>query len=165
MAAKNAELERACSNRLNTKEYPSTHQDIINYFDASFGDCIAFSDDVEKSLKNCSIPFDELWNTLYYLATTMRDLYIFGSGDIYKEFKHQTGINIGRGEGANTHQNKKMMDQYKTEYHGIQIDIEAHVKCSRNYQRIHFGFSQEDQKVVVGWCGEHKDNATTQKVR
>lgn len=165
LAAKNAELERACKNRLNTKEYPNSPLDVIRYFDASFGDCIAFSEDVEKSLKECSISLDELWSALYYLATTMRDLYISGSGEIYKEFKRQTGIDIGRGEGANTHQNKKLMDQYKTEYHGTQIDIEAHIKCSRNYQRIHFGFCHEDQKVIVGWCGAHKDNATTHKVK
>ena len=165
LAAKNAELERACSNRLIIKEYPSSHQDIINYFDASFGDCIGFSDDVAKSLRGCTIPFEELWSALYYLATAMRDLYISGGGDIYKEFKRKTGIDIGRGEGANTHQNKKLMEQYRTEYHGIEIDIEAHIKCSKNFQRIHFGFCPKDQKVIVGWCGPHKDNATTQKVR
>ena len=165
LVSKNAELERACENRLNTKFYPRTSQDIVNYFDATFGDCIAFSEDVDKSLKACTIPCEELWNILYCLATTMRELYISGKGDIYKEFKNKTGITIGRGEGANTHQNKKLMKQYETEYHGRIIDIEAHVKCLRNHQRVHFGFSLEEQKVIVGWCGEHKDNATTQKVK
>ena len=55
------------------------------------------------------------------------------------------------------------MEQYETEYHGTQIKIEAHIK--HRCQRIHFGFCPEDQKIIVGWCGEHKDNATTQKVR
>lgn len=164
LAAKNAELERACNNRLNTKSYPSTPKDVIDYFNSSFGDCLAFSDEVEKSIKTCTIPLDELWSAFYHLATAMRDLYISGGAQIYKDFKQRTGIDVGRGEGANTHQNKKMMDQYRTEYHGAQIDIEAHIKCSR-YQRIHFGFCPDDQKVIVGWCGEHKDNATTQKVR
>lgn len=165
LAARNAELERACNNRLNTKSYPQTPTDIVNYFDATFGDCIAFSEDVERSIKACNVSSEELWKVFYYLSTTMRELYMSGSGDIYKEFKNRTGITIGRGEGANTHKNKKLMKQYETEYHGIKIDIEAHVKCSRNYQRIHFGFCAEDRKVVVGWCGEHKDNATTQRVR
>ncbi|MBQ8747446.1 MAG: hypothetical protein IJZ08_06230 [Clostridia bacterium] len=165
LAEKNASLERACNNRLNTKTYPSSPMDVINYFDASFADCIAFSEDVYKSLKNCTISLADLWSALYCLATTMRELYLSAGGDIYKEFTKRTGIDVGRGEGANTHQNKKMMDQYSTEYHGYQIDIEPHIKFSRNHQRIHFGFCQEDQKVIVGWCGEHKDNATTHKVK
>ena len=165
LQAKNAELERACSNRLNTKTYPASPLDIINYFDAAFSDCIAFSEDVAKSVKDCTIPPDELWSNLFHLATTMRELYMFCHGDIYREFRNRTGISLGRGEGANTHQNKKLMRQYETEYHGIIIDIEAHIKCSRNYQRIHFGFCQEEQKVIVGWCGAHKDNATTQRVK
>ena len=165
LASKNAELERVCNNRLNNKTYPRTPRDIIQYFEATFTDCIAFSNDVAKSLKDCTIPLDELWHVIYNLATVMRSLYIDSNGDIYKEFKNKTGITIGRGEGANTHQNKKLMQQYATEYHGISVDIEAHVKCSKNYQRIHFGFSKEDQKVIIGWCGQHKDNATTQRVK
>lgn len=165
LAAKNAELEKVCKNRFNTKEYPDSVEEVVHYFEAVFADKIAFSDDAYKSLKDCTIPLKDVWNVFFHLATVMCDLYINGVGDIYKEFRNKSGIDISRGEGSCTHQNKKLMKQYVTHYHGESIDIEAHQTYPRIGQSIHFGFSEKDQKVVVGWCGEHKDNATTQKVR
>lgn len=164
LAKENADLKKVCSNRLATKEYPQTPQEIVQYFEASFGDKIAFSDEVSDSLKGCRIPLDDLWKALFALATVMDDLYINGSGDIYGEFRSKTGIQLGRGEGSSTRKDAKLMRQYQIEYHGEIINIEAHIKHQRTSQRIHFGFSKKDRKLIVGWCGEHKDNYTTRKV-
>ena len=164
LAKENADLKKVCNNRLATKEYPQTPQDIVHYYDASFGDKIAFSDDAMDSLKDCTIPLEDLWEALFALATIMDDLYINGSGDIFTECRNKSGVDVRRGEGSETRKDSKLMRQYETEYHGEMIDIEAHITYSKIGQSIHFGFSQKDQKLIVGWCGEHKDNYTTRKV-
>lgn len=163
LAAKNAELERVCENRLATKKLPTTPQEVVQYFDAVFGDRIAFSEDAERTLKGCRIPLDDLWEHLYALATVMVDLQLYGSGDIYNEFRLKTGIDVSRGEGTMTRKDKKLMRQFVTDYHGEEIDIEAHITFPRLSQSIHFGFSEKDQKLVIGSCGEHKQIYSTQK--
>jgi len=165
LAKENADLKKVCDNRLSTKEYPKDPLGVVQYFEASFGDKIAFSDDAIGSLKYCSIPPVDLWKVFYALATIMDDLYINGNGDIYKEFHDKSGIDISRGEGSMTRKDAKLMRQYETEYHGKIVDIEAHITFPRMGQSIHFGFSSQDQKLIVGWCGEHKDNYTTKKIR
>lgn len=164
LAKENSDLRKVCTNRLATKKYPKTPQEIVQYFDASFSDKMAFSDDAIDSLKNCRIPPDDLWEALFTLATIMEALYINGSGDIFAECRKKSGIDVRRGEGAMTRKDTKMMRQFETEYHGETIDIEAHITYPRIGQSIHFGFSNKDQKLIVGWCGEHKDNYTTRKV-
>jgi len=164
MAKENADLKKVCDNRLTTKSYPKTPREIVQYFDAVFGDKIAFSDDAMGSLKGCIIPFDKLWEALFALSTIMQDLYVHGGVNIFQEFRTKSGIDVSSGEGTMTRQNKKLMRQFKTEYHGETIDIEPHITYSKIKQSIHFGFSEKDRKVVVGWCGEHKDNYTTRKV-
>lgn len=164
LAIRNAELEKACRSRLTMKCYPKTIHEIVSYFETVFGDRIAFSEDAIKSIKRCSIQNDEVWKVFYSLATDMYDLYISGSGDIYKEFRAKTGIDVSRGEGTMTRQNKRLMRQYETYYNGDKVDVEAHITYPRIKQSIHFGFSPREEKVIIGWCGEHKDNFTTQSV-
>lgn len=164
MVKENADLRKACNNRLSIKDYPQNAQDIVYYFITAFADKIAFSDDALYSLRDCSITPVDLWSVFFALATVMNDLYIGGTGDIYKEFRNKTGIDISRGEGTMTRKDSKLMRQYETEYHGETIDIEAHITYPKIGQSIHFGFSDKDQKLIVGWCGKHKDNYTTRKV-
>ena len=164
LAKENADLKKVAKNRLATKYYPKSAEDIVNYFDASFCDMIAFSEDAIDSLKGCTIPSEELWKVFFALATIMNDLYINGSGDIYKEFRNRSAIAVSRSEGSMTRQDKKLMRQFEIEYNGETIDIEPHVTYPKIKQSIHFGFSKKDKKIIVGWCGEHKDNYSTQKV-
>lgn len=164
LAKENADLQRACNSRLAIKNHPNTVEALVQYFDAVFGDKIAFSEDANKSLKGCTIPLDDLWHAFFSLATIMCDLYIHGYGDIFKEYRYRSGIDVSRGEGMMTRQNKKLMRQYETEYHGETIYIEPHITYPKIGQSIHFGFSEKDQKLVIGWCGVHKDNYSTQKV-
>ena len=163
LASKNAELERVCENRLATMKIPETPREVVCYFDAVFADRIAFSDDAQKTLKECHISLSDLWTSLFYLATVMYDLWSKGGSDIYSDFKSKTGIDVSRGEGPMTRKDKRLMRQFVTEYYGEEIDIEPHITFPRIKQSIHFGFSQKAQKIVVGSCGEHKEIYSTHK--
>lgn len=157
LAQDNAALRKATSSRLAIKDYPKTPDDVVNYFEATFGDKIEFTDDARKTLKSCSIDLSDLWTSLFALATVMWDLYFTKGGDIYKEFKMQTGIKATRGEGSMTRADLKLMRQFVTDYKGEKINIEAHITYAKKGQSIHFGFSNNDRRIIVGSCGEHKE--------
>lgn len=163
LAQDNAALTKAVDSRLNTKEYPDTPEDVVNYFEATFGDKIQFTDDARKSLKGCRLDLSDLWKSLFALSTVMWDLAFNYNGDIYKEFQNRTGLKATRGEGTMTRANSKLMRQFETDYNGESINIEAHITYPEQEQSIHFGFSRNDKKIVIGSCGEHKDIHSTRK--
>lgn len=159
----NVALNKAVSSRYNTKEYPKTPEDIVNYFEATFGDRIQFTDDARKSLKYCTIDLSDIWKALFALSTVMWDLRYTQGGDIFKEFKAQSGIKATRGEGSMTRADSKLMRQFVTDYNGESINIEAHITYPQKKQSIHFGFSDNDKRIIVGSCGEHKEVYSTEK--
>lgn len=165
LAKDNAELRKATSSRLAIKNYPKTHEDVVNYFEATFGDKIQFTDDARRTLKTCSIDLPDLWEALYALATVMWDLHFTKGGDIYKEFKMQTGIKATRGEGSMTRADAKLMRQFVTDYNGESINIEPHITYPQKKQSIHFGFSDNDKRIIIGSCGEHKEIYSSRKRR
>lgn len=162
-AQKGKDLERAANSRLQFSEMPMSAEDVVRYFEVSFGDTLAFSEEAKRSLKGCSLDSSELWRVFYALAVKLHPLYFFESGDILRKFHNETGILCKRGEGSNTHQDKRLMRQYLIRYGDEEIDIETHITYPKEAQSIHLGFSEKEQKVVIGHCGEHLDNYSTQK--
>ena len=63
------------------------------------------------------------------------------------------------------------MRQYVDTYNGQEINIEAHIKNGNNDKdpksvRIYFAYdSSVADKIIIGHCGKHLDNATTRKVK
>jgi len=162
-ARKSQELELSLTSRFKVKSIPVTQTDVIKYFQLTFADKLGFTDDVNKSLKNCTIPVSDLWNVLYSLATVMNTLIGSGSTDPYKEFQQQTGINCSRGEGRMTRKDKELMRQFVSEYNGEKINIEPHITFPKLSQSIHFGYSNAEMKIVIGHCGKHLEIYSTQK--
>lgn len=163
LAQRGKDLQNAVSSRFEIREMPMTVYDVVQYFKLMFCDRIDFSEDAMKSLKTCELDSTVLWKVLFALATKMYSLYMTGNGHMYDEFKRATGIICKRGEGSMTRQDKKLMRQYETDYLGEKIDIETHITYPREEQSIHFGFSIKHEKIIVGHCGEHLDNYSTQK--
>lgn len=161
----NEGLRRSVESRTLFPERPSDVYSVVYYFEEVFSDKIIFSDDAKKSLKNCEIDADELWKVFFALSTVMLPLYLSGSGDIYAAFRAKTGIDCARGEGAMTRKDRALMRQYETVVGSETVDIEAHITYPRQGQSIHFGYSPERKKIVVGHCGEHLDNYSTRKVK
>lgn len=162
---KQSRKEPAVTNRLEIKMLPQNAESVVDYFAKMFGDRIAFTHGAVKSLKNCTIDPSELWETLYCLATTMHDLLEAGTPQPYAEFRAVTGINCARGEGRMTRKNKSLMQQFETVYKGETVNIEPHITFPRQSQSIHFGFSANEHKIIVGHCGEHLEIYSTAKRR
>lgn len=140
-------------------------KEVVEFLLPIYKDNIDFTEKGLKSLKDCEIPPDELFKALHYLSTTMHRLYLEkGSGDIYKKFTEETGIEATRGEGSQTRKNKDCMDQRNDVYNEHPLVMEPHLKLS-NHQRIHFAFCDEEEKVVVGWCAGHLATSATKNLR
>lgn len=160
----NRNLKKALDARFSTESLPNTKEKVVEYFSKHFGDRLAFSDDAINSLKGCTLAPEEIWRVCFALANTMRDLYTEGSGEIYSIFRRKTGLDAARGEGRMTRKNPELMRQFQTKWNGETIDIEPHITYSSQKQSIHFGYSEKYKKVVIGHCGEHKENYSTRHV-
>ncbi len=157
------DLESSLNSRTKIRSLPSTQKDIALYFQTTFCDKLAFTDDAINSLKECFIPPAELWDVFYKLATEMPPIMSSNSTDPYKDFYKKTGINCARGEGKMTRKDKNLMRQFVSDYEGKSIDIEPHITFPKLSQSIHFGYMDSNQKIVIGHCGEHLDVYSTRK--
>jgi len=170
-AAKAQELESALKGVRTLGEYPKGPKAIGSYFEMLYGDRLAFSDDGRKSLDDCITKDEILWEALFYMATTLYDLYTDDRvTQIDKEFKVRTGWDLARGEGAMTRKDSTLMKQYVTLYDGREIDIESHIKSGTSdsdskFIRIYFGYDGVSNKLIIGQCGRHKKNYSTSKRR
>lgn len=161
----NAALKQAIGARMSIMKLPSSAEEVADYFSEMFADKLIISDSAYSSLKQCTLPLGILWEVFFALANTMLDLYINGSGDIFDEFRHRTGIECARGEGTMTRKDSQLMRQFEIDVDGEAIDIEAHITYGKLGQSIHFGFSNTHNKVVIGHCGEHLTIYSTKKYK
>lgn len=164
-------LESALSSIRKIESYPNNATAIAEYFEQVFGDHIVFTDRAYKSLKECSLKPDYLWEILYYMSTTLYDLLKQNHPQVEKEFKRLTGWDCSRGEGSMTRKDAKLMRQYEDEFNGKKIWIEAHVKSGvkesdPRFVRIHYDYVPEvADKLIIGHCGKHLDNYSTRKAK
>lgn len=164
-------MQSVCEIQRNLRKLPSTAQEVCNYFEDVYSDRIAFTVNGRKSLRECYTQINLLWEALFNMSTTLYNLYfIEGSPVFHKAFQEETGWECSRGEGSNTHKDSYLMRQYSDNYEGRDIDIETHIKNGYNesdpkFIRIYFGFDKISEKIIIGSCGKHKENATSRKVK
>lgn len=148
-------LSKSTQSRTEIDSYPNSVESIVDYFAKTFEDSLYFTDRARKSLKTCSLRLDDLWKTLWALATEMKTIFEEGYSDPYKEFQKKTGIECARGEGSMTRKDKVLMRQFSCDYKGKPFDIEPHITFGSQGQSIHFGYDYDDHLIVIGHCGEH----------
>ena len=170
-ANQSSSMENSCMRIRSISEYPSSPVQIAQYFEMVFPDRIAFTERAYRSLEDCITRADFLWNALYCISTTLYELLHEKPSQAYKEFTNQTGWECSRGNGHQTRADSKLMRQYVDTYNGQEINIEAHIKNGNNDKdpksvRIYFAYdSSVADKIIIGHCGKHLDNATTRKVK
>lgn len=153
-------------------KYPQTPEDIARYFMIHFSDRIDFTKNGISSMKDCITRLDILWDALYQMVTLLYDLYENDEVKLVdQEFNRKSKLMLARGEGTMTRKDAKLMRQYTDVYQGKEIDIQAHVKTNENsetsnrFLRIYFYYDSSAHKIIVGSCGKHLDNYTTQKIK
>ena len=167
-ARTSGERKKALDELRNIAVYPETAQDIAAYFVRTFPDRIAFSNDGLASLKTCSTKPAVLWDALYQMCTVLYDLYASGERmNVDKEFSQRSTFSISANSGSMTKKNSRLMQQYVTEYEGRQLSIESHLKYGSKesdprFIRVYYAYDAETQKLVIGSCGQHLENYSTQ---
>lgn len=158
-------------------KYPNTPQAIAHYFETVFPERITFTERAYSSMDDCTTKNEILWEVFHFMATVLYDLLKSNPANAYDEFYHQTGWEIGRSEGRQTHKDPKMMRQYVDTYRDPKenidhkIDIEAHVKngireSDPKFVRIYFAYDPNvADKLIIGHCGKHLKNFSSQKAR
>lgn len=165
-----SERKRALDLVRKLENYPNTPQAIVDYYLAHFRDRLAFTQRGYASLDDCSTDISILWNALYQMATRLYDLYQDPNvTTVEATFSRQSSFDIARGEGMMTRRDPKLMRNYDDVYQGRPIRIESHLKngtkeTSPQFLRIYYAWDAETQKIVIGSCGKHLTNYSTQKI-
>lgn len=165
------EMAAAAQDARGISEYPNSPESIVAYFETVYPDRIVFTERGHRSLSDCSMKNELLWEVLYHMVTELYDLLHADPANAYKLFKEHTGWDCSRGEGAQTRGNPRLMREYADWYDGQQIDIEPHIKNGGRegdprFIRIHFAYEPMlTDKIIVGHCGKHLENASTQKAK
>lgn len=164
-------IENATRQVRSISEYPSDPQSIAKYFETVYPERIVFTERAYKSMEECRTKCELLWEIFYCMVTDLYDLLKSNPGKAYDIFREKTGWEIGRGEGTQTHCDQKMMREYYDWYEGQEINIEPHIKngvreTDPKFVRVHFCYNPTiSNKIIVGHCGKHLTNYSTQKAR
>lgn len=152
-------------------EYPETPRQIAEYFLSHFSDRLAFTRRGMASLDSCTTSPEVLWDALYQMVTLLFDLYEDDTVVLVDQtFNSRSNLRLARGEGTMTRKSPGLMRNYRDTYDGHEIDIQAHIKTaearpgSPKFLRIYFFYDAAVHKIIVGSCGEHLENYSTQKV-
>lgn len=152
-------------------EYPDTPEKIAAYFECHFADRLAFTERGRASLADCKTDPRILWDALYQMATTLYELHTDASVTMVdRAFSERSAFRVARGEGTMTRRDSGLMRQFQDVYQGRPICIESHLKSNQNresspqFLRIYYCYDEVTHKLLIGSCGRHLDNYTTQKV-
>ncbi len=149
--------------------YPESPTEIVNIFISDFSDRIAFSERGIRSLGECITKPKILWKSLYLIATLLWSLYEEDIPLREQRFNERAGggFELARGVGMQTKADKKLMRQYNDEYKEHKLWIEPHITYGSSEDersiRIYFAYVPQIKKIVVGHCGKHIPNYSTQK--
>ncbi len=146
---------------------PQTCSDVVSYFEAVFGDRIAFTEKGRKTASKCDIKADGLWFYLFHMANTLFDLHHDNIPDVEKAFMEATGIEIALGESKKSRKKNAIMRTREDVWQGKMISIEPHVKlvsqrAGIEHQRIYYCYDHEEDLIIIGHIGDHLVNAATQ---
>lgn len=114
--------------------------------------------------------FDVAWEKLHDLDQKLWKIVFGGDSDvdIEREFNNSTKYEYARGEGRQTTNDSKLSRLRKFEFEGKTYEMWPHLKYGNRpgkQLRIHFAIDRDKQRIIIGYIGEHMDNATTRSIR
>ncbi len=149
---------------------PETNEEVVRYFRVVYRDRIDFTERGEASASKCGIRPVTLWNILYTISNRMVDTFRNGLGVTEEDITKATGMDVSFREGSMTREQKDYMRQREDQYNGKTISVEPHLKLKTSkgepaYQRLHFWYDPDMQRIVIGYLGDHLDSAATRHVK
>ena len=170
---KNQQLE-ASTNKLKdlSVNLADSLKDLLEILDARYSSKIVILDEAWNSAEDFrGFDCDEYWKILESMPTDLWNIY-FGdedySGRVDDEYQRRTGFELSLTETKATQANQRLMRLRKRKYKNREIDITPHIKGrDKNPKftfRVHYYVDRDDQKIVIGHCGEHLETSGTQKI-
>jgi archaellum component FlaC len=134
---------------------------------------IVVLEDALKSAQRAGLDDKSLpvaWKCLWSVATVLHDLFFLPDqpDDKEMEFRSRTGFDLVMTDGKQTKQDAKLMKLRRRHFEGRDIDITPHVKWGNKAPkclRVHFHIDTNKNRLVIGHCGDHLDNYSTQFMR
>lgn len=149
------------------RSYPNSFEALMQY--APFYRHLVFSESAwEPALEYRQFrDFDVAWEMLHDLDQKLWEIVFVKRGDIEREFEGSTVYEYAKGEGKQTANDSKLAQLRKFEFEGKAYEMWTHLKYGNRpgkQLRIHFAFDHDRQRIIVGYIGEHMDNASTRGI-
>ena len=140
---------------------PQTNEDVVEYFLKVYGNRIDFTERGVSSASKCDIKPEKVWDILYRIAVPMVDLFrSMPVSPSEKDIAEKAGFDMSFREGSETREREEFMCYRRDQYKGEEILFEPHLKfragkSEADYQRLHFWYDQEMQRIVISYLGDH----------
>jgi hypothetical protein len=167
LAAKSSKIDAISK----LEELPKSLIEATGLIEAIFPEKIVFSEQAKKSAKESNFPVADAWPCLFKIATILHDLFFLEPDkaiDIEKEFNNNTRFELSMTEGKQTNKDPNLSKLRTIQYKGKEISIFPHVKLgnsSGKLLRVHFYPDRDENRIVVGHCGDHLDNYSTKSLK
>ena len=148
-------------------EWPGDNTGVVRFFLAAYGDRIDFTERGISTASKCDMKPEKVWDILYRVANPMVDLFRSGRENLSeKDVADAAGFDMSFREGTETREREEYMRYRRDTYQGKEISVEPHLKFrgaknEADYQRLHFWYDKENQRIVIGYMGDHLPNAAT----
>lgn len=140
---------------------PVCNEDVVNYFLAVYGDRIDFTERGFTTASKCDIKPEKVWDILFRVSNQMVGLFrSMPTSPSEKDIADAAGFDMSFREGSETRDREEFMRYRRDTYNGKDISVEPHLKfragkSEADYQRLHFWYDPEMQRIVIGYLGDH----------
>jgi hypothetical protein len=171
MKATQEAINRKSISKENTlpRKYPNSFETLRTF--APFYKHLVFTDRAwEPALSYRQFKdFDIAWEMLCDLDQELWKL-VFQEQhcDIEHRFQSISKFTYAKTEGKGTADNSKLAQLRKFTFEGKEYEMWSHLKYgnkSGKQLRIYFAYDQDKKRIIVGYIGDHMDNATTRNIR
>ena len=149
------------------REYPDSFEALRRF--APFYRHLVFAEDAwNPAMKYHNFKdFNIAWGMLHDLDKLLWDVVFVKRGDIARAVNDNTIYEYASGEGKQTANDSRLAKMRKFEFEGKEYEMWAHLKYGNKpgkQLRIYFAIDHEKRRIIVGYIGEHMDNATTRTI-
>ena len=160
-------LRSVSNEQILPRDYPDSFEALSKF--CPFFKHLAFAEDAWKpafAYKQFQ-DFHIAWGMLHDLDQKLWDIVFARGGDIEREFNNLTTYQYASGEGKQTTSNSRLAQLRRFTFEDKEYEMWAHLKYGNKpgkQLRIYFAIDHEKRRIIVGYIGEHMDNATTRTI-
>lgn len=148
--------------------FPNSVSEFLGYMEENYGQLVVVLEEAKISAQRHRVKdLDKAWSMIRTLPILHRIIFKEQGGDKKKMFNDETGFDLSMTEGKSTKANTRLIQERTRFYNGEEVECLAHIGFGNkpdNLLRIHFYVDNESEKIVIGHCGEHLENATSRKI-